>query len=139
MALKNQADENFFTVRSHKQKKPRSRRAGFLDRKLILFAAALRCLQRIDLCLCGRNGSDMGRQVAVSVFPFQRRFRTCGAIPSAFDFSPPVASLAGFHDRMAESAIIGTSFCGHQSAFLTFAYSFTNQSHHPLVEFQKGP
>lgn len=139
MTLKNQVDENLFNARSHKQKKPRSTRAGFVDQRPILFfAAALGCFQRIDLRLCDRCCGNMGRQVAVSIFPFQRRLGARSTVPLTLDFCPSAASIAGFHDRMAKSTIIRTSFCGHQSAFLTFAYGITNQSHHPLVKFKKS-
>jgi len=52
----------------------------------------------------------MGGQVAVSVFPFNGRIRTSGAVPAGRKFGAAITAVALLDDLMTNSTIIGASF-----------------------------
>ena len=58
--------------------------AGFTDgSQVALPSSPFGSFKRIEFCF--RSGSfcgNVGRQIAVPIFPFERRSRACGAVPT---------------------------------------------------------
>jgi len=108
--------------------------AGFTKKsRSILPACALGCLKRINLCLLGAGAfGNMGSNIAITGFPFQRRIRKSCAIPSGRELGTAIAAIAFLHDLMANPAVVGTTLCSHQRALKAFSDGCTIHRNHPL-------
>jgi len=119
---------------SIKKRTPLGLWAGFTDWfQAGLSASSFWSFERIDL---GRAGgfcwADMGCQIAVTVLPFDRRLRTCSAIPAGWEFGSTVATVTLLDDLMANPAVVWTPISGHKRALHTFFNGCTNHWNHPL-------
>ena len=77
----------------------------------------------------------MSGQIAIAVFPFQRWFRACRAIPAALNFGCAVTSFAVLYNLMAKSIVVAAPFGGHESAFTTFTNGLTNHGNQPPFKY----
>ena len=101
--------------------------------RIVLSPGALGCLERIDFLLFLRGcRGNMRCQIAVAVFPFLRRVRTCRAKPAGAVLQCAVAAVTTLYDFMTNPAIVGTPLFGHKWAFNSFSNCCTLHWNHPL-------
>ena len=102
-------------------------------RQSTLTASSFGCFQWIDFCFRGYYGrGNVGRQIAVAVFPLDGRLGAGAAVPAGLELGCAVATCTGFNDLTADTAVVSASFSGHEAAIRTFANGLTNHGYHPL-------
>jgi len=127
------------------KKTPLYNGAGFtLKSKAMLPVASFGSFERINFCFAAvRNFGNMRSNVAISVFPLQRRIRTSRAVPSGWKFRTTIAAITFLYDFMANPAVVRTPLCSHKRAIKTFSDRCTLHRNHPLSfildSLKKGP
>lgn len=116
------------------EKTPLFKWAGFnLRSEAALPAPSFGCFEGIDFCIWSRRRfNNMRSNVTSSGFPLQRRFRTCGAVPSGRIFSTAIASVTLLYDLVANPTIVRTPLRRHKRAFKTLSNRCTNHWNHLL-------
>ena len=99
----------------------------------MLPVASFGSFERINFCFAAvRNFGNMRSNVAISVFPLQRRIRTSRAVPSGRKFRTAIAAITFLYDFMANPAVVRTPLCSHKRAIKTFSDRCTLHRNHPL-------
>ncbi len=84
----------------------------------------------------------MGRQVTISVFPFQFRFGASAAVPTALNLRCTVTALTSLNDFMAQTVVVAAAFGGHEGTLTALSNGLTNHGYHSpfhLFEHKKWP
>jgi hypothetical protein len=74
----------------------------------------------------------MGGQVAIAIFPLSGGIRAGAAVPTAGKLGTSFAAVTLFDDLVADAAIVGAAFCGHEGALSTFFNCCAVHWNHPL-------
>ena len=110
---------------------PRKGEVGFcatnrINRWRRLLSGTLGSFERINfLGRLGHAGADMGCQIAIAVFPFDRGFRAGRTIPARSDLEGTFTAFALLYDFMAYTAVISTALGRHKGAFHAIANGCT--------------